>query len=361
MREYIEYLTSGVLIWKRNLFSDSLTRPIIWANQDMHAKGLCFLLLLCLISGCEREDSMPNVVVSEEWTHFNTANSVLPSNQINSLAIDSKGVKWIGTANGLVRITGDTWTVFDENNAGLPSSFIQVLTVQENGTIWLGTNMGLARYDGKSWAVYTTQNSILPDNAIMSIAFDEGKQITWIGTAHGLVKIDSSNNWKLHDEFEDDLILSMAVGDAGTLWLGTFNHFAFRGSIRNLSNETWTTYHLDQMGYESTFPYALAIGENNELFAVLSGTSVRSIIRFTNSSWQEVTGPGDARGFKTILMEDDKIWVGGNQLYLFGNPQNSAITLPNNISGISALALDHNGAKWIGTFSEGILVINPAK
>jgi len=39
------------------------------------------------------------------WTVFNTANSGLPDNAIWSLSIDNHYKKWIGTNNGMAKLT----------------------------------------------------------------------------------------------------------------------------------------------------------------------------------------------------------------------------------------------------------------
>ncbi len=291
---------------------------------------------------------------------YHTGNSTLPDNQVNALAIDLNDVKWIGTANGLVQINGEAWTVFNTHNSLLPSSFIQSLVVTGQGTTWIGTNKGLVRYNQAGWVVYDTTNSVLPDNAIMCLAHYTKQNITWVGTAKGLIKIDGNNNWQLYDALEDDLILSMAVDQNGALWLGMFNHFAFRGSIRQLAGEQWSTFHLDQIGYPSTFPYALAVYQNNAIVAVLTGFSVKSVIRHNNNSWQEVPGPVEATGLKAILLEKNQIWVGGNALYQFGDSTFITSTLSKVISGILSMARDSKGRKWLGTTNDGIISYKPA-
>ena len=60
-------------------------------------------------------------VKSTEWIVYDTLNSGLPSNVINSIAIDSNGIKWIGTNKGLVKYNGIIWTVYNTSNSGLPT------------------------------------------------------------------------------------------------------------------------------------------------------------------------------------------------------------------------------------------------
>jgi len=77
-----------------------------------------------------------------EKTFFNTGNSGLPSNSINSIAIDGSGNKWIGTANGLAKFDGTNWTVYNASNSGLPDNYIYYLTIDGSGNKWIGNDGG---------------------------------------------------------------------------------------------------------------------------------------------------------------------------------------------------------------------------
>ena len=289
-----------------------------------------------------------------EWQFFTTTNSKLPDNQVNTLAIGDNNVKWVGTSKGLVRIIDDVWTVFTSENSVLPSSFIQALAVEPGGTVWVGTDKGLARYTGSTWQVYRTDNSMLPENAIMSLTHDSKFGRTWVGTSKGLIRIDNANNWKLYDETSDDLLLSMATDQQGHLWIGAFNHFQFQGRIRKLEQDNWTVYKLNDAGYTSTFPYSIAVDKNNVVVALLNGTAVSAVVRLNGSALEEIPGPDDAKGLKTLLLEDEKVWVGGKDLSIFGNSTASVIKIPGGDNLVLALARDSAGKKWIGTLAGGL-------
>ncbi|KAA6440339.1 hypothetical protein FEM33_06965 [Dyadobacter flavalbus] len=313
------------------------------------------LLITGMLEGCKNNPEKITFQSPEpEWVIYNAANSRLPDNQVNAIAIDTKDVKWIGTANGLARLEGTGWTLYNPENSGLPSAVIQALAVEENGAVWAGTNKGLARFDGAKWTVYKTDNSALEANAITSIVHDSKRHITWIGTEKNLAKFDGSK-WESLD-LADNMIISLAVDKNGAIWAGTFNHFAFIGGISKYDQGKWTVSRLDLKGYPSTFPFALAVDNQNAVLAVLGGTSVKSVVRISDGYWQEVRQPEKASGLKTILLEGDKIWVGGNTLALFGNPGAECLTVPESGSSISAMALDSKGRKWLGTVFGGIAV-----
>ena len=322
--------------------------------------AIFFLAIMISVSACR--DSEKEVVTkpdepdrtdSIEWIIYNTANSRLPDNQVNTLAIDKKDVKWAGTAKGLVRIAGEEWSIFNTANSPLPSEYISALTVEENGTVWIGTNKGLARFDGKNWSVYTSKNSVLTNDNVTCITHDPKHGITWIGTDEGLIKTDKNNNWE-HIDVGDNVLLSLASDQNGAVWVGVFKPFIFRGQINKYENGRWTLHHLHDLGYTSAFPYGLAVDKNNAVLGVLAGTTVKAVVRISGNGLTEITRPDGARGLKTILLEDDKIWVGGANLSIFGSKSAECLTIPGQETHILTMALDNKGRKWMGTIFGGI-------
>jgi ligand-binding sensor domain-containing protein len=325
---------------------------------------LCIWAAVVITTGCKKEktvatpdiDNPPGKEQFPQWLTYNTDNSALPNNQINAIVIGNNDTKWIGTANGLARIQDNALTVFNNHNSALPSAFIQALAVENNGTVWIGTDKGLAKFNGVTWAVYNTTNSPLTSNGIKCIVHDPKHQTTWICTEEELINVNNAGQFEYIVEAK--VIQSMAVDHNGALWMGVFNDFAFIGLIKKFDNGKWTSYRLDQLRYTSALPYAIGVSNNNQVFALLAGTVVKSVIRFNGSTWEEVERPEKVRGLKALVLEDDKVWVGGSTLSQFGNKNASLISLPNTDSPILSMAIDTKGRKWLGTYYGGIVVYN---
>ncbi|WP_460948004.1 two-component regulator propeller domain-containing protein [Spirosoma daeguense] len=75
-------------------------------------------------------------------------NSLLRGVVIYSLFDDDKGNLWVGTSQGLKKISRSTGQVtsFDMDN-GLPSNLISAIRGDNDGHLWLSTNRGLSRMD----------------------------------------------------------------------------------------------------------------------------------------------------------------------------------------------------------------------
>ncbi len=122
----------------------------------------------------------------KNWTTFDTTNSALPHPWVNTLAMDSSGVLWIGTKKGLVAKAGSEWTVYTVENTPLPDSSIYDILVDKNDVKWISTRAGLVRYDNKTWEAYDSQNSLLPKSWVKEIGLDSQNN-KYFATNEGLV------------------------------------------------------------------------------------------------------------------------------------------------------------------------------
>jgi len=78
--------------------------------------------------------------------------------------------------NGLVKFDGTNWTIYNTSNSGLPSNHVQSISIEENGAKWIGLQYyGVAKFDGANRISYKTTNSGLPSDAINSIIIDLNK------------------------------------------------------------------------------------------------------------------------------------------------------------------------------------------
>ena len=79
----------------------------------------------------------------------------------------------MGTWEGLAKFDGissTNWIIYNTSNSDLPSNTVNSLLESSNGSIFVGTKGGgLAKFDGTSntdWTIYNIDNSDLPSNYI---------------------------------------------------------------------------------------------------------------------------------------------------------------------------------------------------
>lgn len=231
-----------------------------------------FLLLpaVLLLSAASQAAQYPG------WTVFDTSNSGLPSNRVNSIVIDAGGNEWIGTlGGGLAKFDGTNWTVYNTSNSGLPGNGVWSIAIDAGGNKWIGTlGGGLVKFDGTNWTMYSTSNSGLPNNRVYSIAIDATGN-KWVGTGTddvindigGCAKFDGTN-WTVYNSLNSGLrgnqVNSIAIDANGIKWIGTGSLDAvdYPGGFVKFDDAGWTVYTTSNSGLRSKTVYSVAIDSN---------------------------------------------------------------------------------------------------
>lgn len=151
---------------------------------------------------------------------FTTLNSDLPVNWVNSIAIDSSGMKWMGSQMGLISFNDTEWKVFTAENSGLPDNSVLFVDCDPSCKLWLITASGhLVNFDGKEW-----WSDDLTARKVTSLhlleAASSGIYIATYG--HGLYHYTSGTIEQIALDMADSAeILTLKVSPDGSLWIGT--------------------------------------------------------------------------------------------------------------------------------------------
>lgn len=137
---------------------------------------------------------------------LSTANSQLPVNRVNSLAVDLDGNVWAGTNQGVVVFECRS-NAFDADicqgskrivNVGgfnaylLETEIVTAIAVDGANRKWFGTHNGVfvqSPTGEEQIAYFNKDNSPLFDNVITDIAIDHNTGEVFIGTANGLISV----------------------------------------------------------------------------------------------------------------------------------------------------------------------------
>ncbi len=181
------------------------------------------------------------VTPDSQWVYFTAEELGLESDKVNTLLIDHRGWKWIGTENNGIAVFNDNETPLDKSDDqtmgtltmadGLESNAIAAIGEDDFGAIWIGTKEGVAFYldgqvqpryglistditcmdidprnnkwigtsagmsvldpDGYRWTHYTTDNSLIASNSVQSVAFNKKTGEVFIGTTRGLSRFQT--------------------------------------------------------------------------------------------------------------------------------------------------------------------------
>jgi ligand-binding sensor domain-containing protein/two-component sensor histidine kinase len=118
---------------------------------------------------------------------------LLSSSHVTSVCEDAAGVFWIGTLNGLIRISPDgNWQLYSDKD-GLPSSQINCIFQDKEKNIWIGTSIGIAKIVTRnSLQVFTAQQGLLA-TAVLDLYRLNEKQM-FIISGKGIQLYTNTNN-----------------------------------------------------------------------------------------------------------------------------------------------------------------------
>ncbi|KEO75347.1 histidine kinase [Anditalea andensis] len=118
--------------------------------------------------------------------HFTTLEG-LPNNAIRSLLVDSRGLLWIGTENGLSVMENGHFTNFNESD-GLAFNSCWAIAEDEIGHMWFGSyGGGVTMFDGEKFEVLSQKDGLINDR--IHHLFSHQDKI-YVGTSNGLSVID---------------------------------------------------------------------------------------------------------------------------------------------------------------------------
>jgi hypothetical protein len=236
------------------------------------AKFSFFLALVLLLQGFAQ---------AQEWTSYQSPN------QVNDL-VDTGGELLLATDAGLIVVNKSTLerTIFNTDNSSLTNNHIQTITQGQNGSIWIGTyDVIMFQFNGSDFV-----NETRPDHeAIFSWTELYDLKVApngdlWTATQHGVFHREGQT-WSHYGqaEFGDQFFESwdLDIRDNGdVLVAGREVHQLVNGEWVNLSEGTEFEGYLDAELFTSSTGDLFVAGD------------LDSIFRFDGQDWQ-----GYALGF----------------------------------------------------------------
>lgn len=338
---------------------------------------------------------------TNKFSHYELGKESFDDNKqlpVRTVIIDCYGILWIGTTDGLFVLDPETNEIKEYNNdfsnpESISSGFINTILEDSEGTIWVGTeNGGLNKYLRKQGAfesyVYDVSDPYsISSNRIWSLYEDRSK-ILWIGTkSGGINKLDLKRK-KFHNlgykaGSETGIpypSVSAITGDtAGRVWIGTdggglcsylpgkneFNYFRTKPFKKNtLSDDEIWSICTDSRNRIWVGTYS---GGLNKIEYTGGKYLITNFLHNLNDSLSISNNQVNA------IFEDKKgfIWIatrnGLNKLIEKNNGKSySFVKFYNNYSNTNSLSenyitsvyQDHLGYIWVGTYSQGLNLIN---
>ena len=294
------------------------------------------------------------------WRQYSSSNG-LSGDPVSTIFWDRLGTPWIGMeAHGLSRWNGfPNWRSWQKRD-GLSNEGVMSFARAGTGDLWIGTKDGLNRMTADG--VFTTWNrdSGLAANEVRALISTPDGSL-WAGSneSGGLTRIDADGKltrFGAADGLAHQRVVSLTAEDSGNLWVCT-RRGLFRGDWRK-SNPVFTVYRTP-FAEEPRTTYKVLRGADGSFWVA----HANGLAREKNGQWRTyTTAQGLARNGIVFLAEHDpgELWlgysgvsgVGRMQLHVGGDVKR--VTHFSRGKGlqsddISFVESDGRGSLWIGT------------
>lgn len=146
--------------------------------------------LILLISASFANENIQQL----QFKRFNIDNG-LPTNYTENVFVDSEGMVWVGSQQGLSMFDAYTFTNYAKvhnDTASLSSNHVADIFESHDSTLWIGTyNGGLNKFDRRTrlFKRYIDPKYGISSHTVRKIVEDKEHQL-WLGTHHGVFKFD---------------------------------------------------------------------------------------------------------------------------------------------------------------------------
>ena len=242
----------------------------------------------------------------QEIGYYTIMNSGIGSNDVTSILVDFDDNLWVSTfGKGVARYQQGVWEVFNEITSVFTSGYVYCMALDSTGVLWVGTNNGLMSYDGSTWTNYNLVSGLVPKYDYINTITVSPDGVVWIGTVTiGVFTYSYTNGWINH-YINENINLSYPISDIEidqdlTVWLATYG----KGLIR-YKNDVWTN--ID--GLPSDDLWAVSVNPDGDVWV---GSNGGGLYLYENSNWHfyNSANSGISSNQITALYCDDegKIW-----------------------------------------------------
>jgi ligand-binding sensor domain-containing protein/signal transduction histidine kinase/DNA-binding response OmpR family regulator len=312
----------------------------------------------------------------------------IPGEEVTAIHIDKRNNIWVGTNQGLALFDpiSEKFTVFrhksDKPNT-LSGNRIGCIRELGNDKLWIGTSQGGIDILNLREAMFQNPDMLAfqhieanddasgLSNLSVKCLFQDAFDNIWIGTLGGGINIISNRKpyfktWQYspyrsaRNSLGTKLTWGICTDAENRVWIGTdggLDVYDKGQKVRHYSKESGDLP-------DNFIMAALRDSEGN----LWLGTSERYVIRYSPKTKRfEVMNQIPSIASVRCFFEDrqKRLWIGTNNgLFTYNlktgevrSYPSEALNLPDNV--VLSVAQDRKGNLWIGTFGQGIAILNP--
>jgi ligand-binding sensor domain-containing protein/signal transduction histidine kinase len=267
-------------------------------------------------------------------------------NNIFCLTVSRDNSLWIGTeGGGLIRYRGGVFRAFSTSD-GLTNAFVRSIEQDSKGQIWIGTDDGLFRLSGERLERIDGTESV-PQVAVHAIHEDRSGHL-WVGGSK-LLRLEgtSAAEYRLEGEASQNRVKSIVETEDGTVWVGTVS-----GLQRMLPNKL--PKHAKTKGFQRVSGFNVTVRFLRETSdgRLWIGTIGHGLHIYSHNRFSEITAPTRLPSNTVLNLFEDvekNIWVGtqAGMLRLSKTPVRTVALPDASDSDAETVYQDVGGDVWI--------------
>ncbi len=267
----------------------------------------------------------------------------LTNSFVRAVFEDRGGQIWVGTDNGLFRLTGGRLVRVDDSGI-VPILAVHAICEDSRGGLWVGGSK-LVRLEGNEVREFHLEGKA-SENRVKSLVETEDHTIL-VGTVSGLHrKAAGAAQFERVKEIRGTVRLLRQTSD-GTLWIGTIGHglFALHGG------------RFSKMTAPTRLPSSTVLNLFEDFERNIWVGTQAGMLRLSNTPVRTVGLPDASDSDAETVYEDREgaVWIAAANFFRF---QDGTAT-PYKFSGVDGVRIrnvfrDREGALWIGTEGRGI-------
>lgn len=265
-------------------------------------------------------------IFAQNLTVFNSNNTGLPKDELNTIVKDYEDNLWIGVSNigspigGLIKYRDSVFTIYNKYNSALSFDQVSTIAVDTDNSLWIGVfPKGVYHFKNGQFQYFDSQNSLLTEREVSHIFIDnQGNKWFTLGSifaGDGIVKFDGLN-WTTINSSNSELPTNNAGGiiqdSSGVYWIGLRSEHEGTiegGGLVRYDGSTFQIFNKTNSSIPSNNIEALTYHNNNLWLNTLDS----GIVKFDGTYFTSYTIENYFPDiyYKKIIYADDnsRIWV----------------------------------------------------
>jgi len=251
-------------------------------------------------------------------------------------------------------------------NEGLPDKKVNAILQDTYGFIWIATQDGVSKFDGSKIINYTA-NDGMADYGVVCIYEDENQNL-WFGHREGGLTV-KTNLGKFQKLKPDNFIINSDItaitsNPSNTIWITTTGDDVHKIKYHINDSDTLSYIIEKYLKPNELTPFAYQISSLNDSILLLNSRLGVKKFNFRDNTSKFIRPPGKSRTTYIYPASGDQIiWGdesgnvyetkddGSQQKVIFKNQKKIA-------GGVATILLDDKKNLWIGTWGDGLYMVN---